>query len=311
MRRESRIERQVNVERIHSYHCGEHNSPKIFNSDRVIECGEDYRLADGSLLPVFGIEVETQNWGISNSKIYANVLKKICMDSFPSDLWKIEADGSLTSNCDSSAECITQPMTKAFIRNHYRDFKAMYEWFEAMGISCDRTGDCGMHTHICNVCFGRTKRTQDEAIRKFLYIINKHYDLMRSLVYRRLDSDGSTYYFSRMDLNTIKSRDLNNFPNNHYVCVNMGHYEEGNIELRLVGGQKNFPCFRNTMEAIFHLIEASKRISWADCDNIVKIFKGCNNYVFDRLNSYVKREGLISESALAEIKESIVYEQFI
>ena len=65
-------------------------------------------------------------------------------------------------------------MTKAYIRNHYRDFKYMFEKAEAFGISCVRTGSCGMHTHISNFCFGRDKKTQDEAIRKFLYIINKH-----------------------------------------------------------------------------------------------------------------------------------------
>ena len=311
MRKEGKKAREVNVERVHGYHRGYHERNLVFSSDRPIEADADYVLSDGTMMPMFGLEVETQNWGIKDQTIYANVLKGICMQHFHKDLWKIEADVSLAENCDSSAECITQPMTKAYIRNHYRDFKAMFEWFGNLGVSCDRTGDCGMHTHISNVCFGREKKTQDEAIRKFVYIVNVHYELMMRLFHRRKDAEGSTYYFSRMDVDNIRNIDLNRFGNNHNVCINLGHYSEGNIELRLVGGQRNFPCFRNTMESVFHIIEASKRISWADCDDVVKVFSGCNNYVFDRLATYVRDDGCISAEQLEEIRPTVVRKEFI
>lgn len=314
MRSEAKKEREVKVIDIEGYHCGSHAKNLVFASDRPVEADSNYRLlSDGSLMALFGIEVETQNWGIKSQKIYANVLKGICFQNFHPDLWKIEEDGSLRGNSDSSAECISQPMTKAYIRNHYRDFKAMFEWFEALGIKCDKTGDCGMHTHISTTCFGRSKAVQDEAIKKFVYIINRHYDLMMKLVYRRPDADGSTFYFRqrRFSKAEVKNMELRHFPNDHHSCINLGHYLEGNIELRLVGGQKNFPCFRNTMESVFHLVEVSKNISWADADNIVKIFEGCNNYVFNRLATYVKQANLISDSELDAIRPTVVNKQFI
>lgn len=311
MRKESRKTHDVNVAEVSGYHRGNHENHLVFASDRPINADRTYHLEDGSLPSMYGLEVETQNWGISNQKIYANVLRSICFQTFHKDLWKIEEDGSLRGNSDSSAECISQPMTKAYIRNHYRDFKAMYEWFNNLGISCDGTGDCGMHVHISNTCFGREKKTQEEAIKKFIYIINKHYDLMRTAVYRRLDNDGSTFYFARMNIEGIKNCDLSYFPNNHHACINIGHYDEGNIELRLVGGQKNFPCFRNTMEVVFHLVEASKRISWKDCDDIVKIFSGCNQYVYDRLKTFVHDANLISDYDLNSIFTSVKREQLL
>lgn len=307
MRKEATKTRQLKIARVVGYHCGDHEKYLVFASDRPVEADENYRLlSDGTLMPMYGIEVETQGWGITNQTIYGNVLKHICMENFHEDLWKIEEDGSLRRRAEAYAECITQPMTKAYIRNHYRDFKAMFDWFKVMGISCDKTGDCGMHTHISNTCFGREKKTQDEAIKKFIYIVNRHYDLMRSLVYRRLDNDGTTHYFGQMNVDGIKDWDLSNGYDDHYVCINLGHYDEGNIELRLVGGQKNFPCFRNTMESVFHLVEVSKKISWNDCDDIVKIFKGCNQYVFDRLSSYVREQGHISQEQLDKILSTVI-----
>ena len=312
MRKEAKETRNVNIAHVDGYHCGDYEKKLVFASDRPLEADETYHLlSDGSMMPIIGIEWETQNWGITNQTIYANVLRDIVFKNFHKDMWKIERDGSLSYGCDSSAECISQPMTKAYIRNHYRDFKAMWTYAEEFGISCDETGDCGMHTHISNTCFGREKKTQDEAIKKLIYIVNTHYDLMLKSLHRRPDRHGSTHYFGRMDISGIKDWDLSEAYDDHNVCINMGHYDDENIELRLVGGQKNFPCFRNTMETIFHLIEVSKRISWADCDDIVKVFSGCNNYVYDRLATYVYEANLISRNQLEAIKETVIEKEFI
>lgn len=306
-RKEALTEHSVTIEHVEGYHCGEHEKQYVFVSDRPSEATYDYHLvSDGSLPAMYGIELETQNWGITRQTIYANVLRYICFQNFHKDLWKIERDGSLTGS-DSSAECISQPMTKAYMRNHYKDFKAMWKFFSELGISCDETGKCGMHVHISNTCFGREQKTQDEAVRKLLYIVNKHYDLMVRLVYRNPNVTG---YCPQMldftDKEYCKNHSLNSFDDDHYVCINMGHYREAeNVELRLVGGQKSYACFRNTMECVFHLVEAVKRISWNDCDSIVKIFKGCNQYVFDRLSTYVFDAGLISNVELNSIRETI------
>lgn len=104
---------------------------------------------------------------------------------------------------------------------------------------------------------------------------------------------------------------LTRFYDDHHVCINMGHYDDGNIELRLVGGQKDFPCFRNTFESVFHIVDAVKRISWNDCDDVTKIFKGCNQYVFDRLKTYVYENRQISSEQLSTIRDTIIREELL
>ena len=304
MRREARYERQINIAHVAGYHHGNSQYSKhfVFASDRPNEADASYHLIkDGSLPAMIGIEVETECWGITNSTIYANLLRDVVFKVFPADLWKIESDCTLNGG-DVGAECITQPMTKAFIRNHYRDFKAMYEYFREFGIDPARTGDCGQHAHISLTCFGRTKAAQDEAIRKLFYIVNKHYDLICALLYRRADRQR---WCGRMDYTDAWTMDLNYMDGDHANGCNYSHYRHGNIELRIPGGQKDYPCFRNTMESIFHLIEASKSISRKDCDDIVKIFSGCNQHVFDRLRSYCYERGTITVEQLNAIHETV------
>ena len=307
MRSECREERRVELENIHAYHHGNYQKHYIFASDRPCETDEHYHLIkDGTLPAVIGIELETECWGIVNRMVYANVLK-IAFQNFHKDLWKIESDCTLDGG-DVGAECITQPMTKAYIRNHYRDFKAMYQMFEQFGVDNARTGNCGQHAHISLTCFGRTKATQDEAIRKLYYIVNKHYDLICSLLYRRADCQD---WCGRMDYSIAWSMDLTRMSGSHGNSFNGSHYSNGNIEIRIPGGQKDFPCFRNTMESIFHLLDAVKNISRKDCDDVTKIFAGCNQYVYDRLNSYVRNAGHITVEQLNAIRATVKHESLI
>lgn len=307
MRRESRETRQVNVETVHGYHRGNHNKYLVFASDRPNEADGSYHLVkDGSLPAMIGIEVETECWGITSPVVYANVLR-IAFQHFHADLWKIESDATLDGG-SVGAECITQPMTKAYIRNHYRDFKAMYDYFAQFGIDNARTGNCGQHAHISLTCFGRTKATQDESIRKLYYIVNKHYDLICALLYRHADCRS---WCGRMDYTQAWTMELEHMSSSHGNGFNGSHYSRGNIELRIPGGQKNFPCFRNTMESIFHLLDAVKNISRADCDDVTKIFAGCNNYVYDRLSSYCYDAHTITADQLADIRATVKNVQYI
>lgn len=304
MRQEARETKNINIAEIARYHGGDSQYDRwlVFASDRPNEATRDYHLIkDGSLPAMIGIEMETECWGIKSETIYANILRDVVFKLFPHDLWKIERDSTLDGG-DVGAECITQPMTKAFIRNHYRDFRAMYDYFRAFGIDASRSGNCGQHAHISLTCFGRSKTVQDEAIRKLYYIANRHYDLICALLYRRADCQ---HWCGRMDHTVAWTMDLNNMSCSHGNSCNYSHYNSGNIELRIPGGQKDYPCFRNTMESIFHLIEASKSISRKDCDDITKVFAGCNQHVFDRLRSYCQQRGTISADQLAQIESTV------
>ena len=328
MRKEAKEVRTINLANINGYHHGDgqaahgYQSLKYFNSDRweaiIRNDRDDFIRKCGKPLAGYGLEIETECSGIRNARVLAEVFDKIIFAEFPNDLFKMERDGSLGG--DTSAECITQVMTKLFIRNHYAAFKAMYdEYFPAFGIGCG-SGRCGMHVNISNAVFGATEKAQAEAVKKLLYIVNKHFRLF-CVVFNRT---GSTHYCSVMDgsnpmhcrvdftnMENCKNADLAHMPMSHGNSCNWSHFTEGRIELRLVGGQTTYGCFRNTMESVFHVVEAVKTLSWKDLDDVTKIFTGCNQYVFNRLSTNCKRAGVITDTQLEAIRATVKREDLI
>ena len=317
MRKDAKNNKTANISRVQSYHEGGYGSEiyafqgfqsnKYFTSDRYIKPDTNFTQTDGKPLKGYGVEIETECAGVSNQRVLAEVLNKIIVAHFPEDLFKMQNDGSLQG--DSSAECITQIMTKEFIRNNYANFKLMYNtYFPAFRISC---GDnCGMHVNISNSCFGRDEKPQTEALRKLYYIINHHFELCCVLLHR---NPRRTTYCGRMpaEKEYCKGMDLSRQCCSHGVSFNLGHWNSGRIEIRLVGGQKDYACFRNTMECVFHLVDAVKQLSWNDVDDVTKIFAGCNQYVFDRLKTYCKDAGTITEDQLDRIKTAAKIEDLL
>jgi len=313
MRKEAKVAKQAaDVAHIAGYYeaGGHHGSTyqyqgfkvnKYFTSDRFEKLTADFKRPNGQPMQGFGLEIETACNSISNDSVLAEVLDKLVFAQFPADLFKFQHDGSLQGS--STVECITQVMTKLFIRNNYKAFKLMYDhYFKNLGIRCNSS--CGMHTNISNACFGKTQEAQETAIRKLYYIINRHYSVACNLFNRSTDH---TMYCRQMDYSEAKTMNLHYFQSNHGVCFNLGHVDEGRIELRLVGPQISYGCFRNTMESVFFLVERVRSISWADCDSIEKIFTGCNQYVYDRL----KTKCNLSVETLQAIKATVKHEELL
>ena len=319
MRKEAKLENQITLERVHGYHERNYSEDcnyayagftenLLFTSDRAVKLtprGNDLVKPDGSVACGFGLEIETECSRIAADGVLAEVLQKIVFTHFPANLFKLQRDGSLGGN--SSAECITQIMTKAFIRNNYKNFKTMYNtYFPAFGISCGV--NCGMHTNISLGLFGKTPEKQADNVRKLYYFINRNFDFCCALLNR---DRRRTTYCDRQDYSDARNLELHGRGSDHYCAFNLGHYDEGRIELRLVGGQKDFGCFRNTLECIFHLINAVNRLSWAKLDDMTKVFEGCNQYVYDRLKTKVKDAGQIDTATLFAIRDTVKREELI
>jgi len=338
MRKDCREVKSITIAQVDSYHrrnteerennldysvCG-FGEARYYTSDRYERLIRDeqnpsfLRRPNGKPMLGFGIEVETECWGIKREDVLAELLTKVIFSHFPEGLWKLQSDASLLGG-DSSAECISQVMTKEFIRNHYKDFKLMYSvYFPSFGISASRSGNCGMHTNVSLGNFGKTPEAQAEAVRKLGYILSKHYDFCAALLRRNVgttpqEREDLTYYCHQMSTDKAwwQNLDLQNNLSDHGVCFNLGHYNEGRVEIRLIGGQMDYPSFRNTMECIFHLVSRVCKLSWSDCDKLEVIFRGCNQYVFDRLRSYCKDAGTVTDEQLAAIRETIVRADYI
>ncbi len=282
MRREATVSNTINLSRVSGYHCGDHARRLYFRSDRPMELNENFERPDNQPLRGYGLEIESECTGYS-ANILAELYENIIFKHFPKDLFKMERDGSLAEG--ASAECITQIMTKSFIRNHYKDFKSMYDdYFPAFHISCARTGHCGMHVNISNALFGADKPTQDDAIRKLLYFVNRNFSMACKLFKRNTVRTGYCAQMTGADsIERAKNWRLTGRGSDHYCCYNLGHYEQGRIELRIVGGQADYYSFRNTMETVFWLVEHIHNVPWSKLDDMYAVFKGCNQYVCKRL----------------------------
>lgn len=321
MRREALQYEAPELKELASYHGGHFEVLKAFNSDRFIILDSNYRVSarnaastlrickEGSKLPLFGLEIELMSSLVRvNNTAMVNVLYMVMEKAgFPEDFFKIEAD------CTVNAECITQTFTRQWLRNNYAAFKKMWAMFEELATT---TNDwhCGQHVNIDLTNFGKDEATQIENARKFGYLINKHYDLFKIALHRLPVPAGETDWCPPMDNRAEywKNTDVYAFPTGHSsCCVNMGHLRAGRVELRLVGGQRNYPCFRNTMETVFHIIDAVKKLSWDDIADITKVFAGCNNYVFDRLSSNCYRAGVISAEDIEKIRPTVKAVQYI
>jgi len=319
MRKEAKVEKHATLAGIQGYHhrddvFGGRESYAFqgfkgnwyLNSDRKIALDDHYRRVDGQPLQGYGLEIETECNGVRNSRVLAEVYDKIIFPCFKfGDVqFKMQEDGSLGG--ESSAEVITQIMTKSRIRNDYAAYKLMFNtYFKAFRIKADSyETSCGMHVNVSNGCFGKTVEAQETAIRKLYYIINKHYELCTALFYR---CPSRTNWCGQMDYSVAKTMNLYQMDSSHGNCFNGSHYAAGRIEIRLVGGQKDFGCFRNTMESVFHLVERVRTISWTDCDNIAKIFQGCNQYVYDRLATRCN----LSAETLEAIRATVVTEELL
>lgn len=299
------------------YHGGHFNTLYAFTSDRKPKLNSNYTVsADnspstlkivkvGSYLNLYGIELENVSAPLKRAGIdvYVNLLDMIFEKSgFDPDFFKTEAD------CTVDAECITQTFTKAWLRNNYKSFKAMYDLFDRFGIS---TADarCGMHVNVDLSNFGKDADTQIMGARKLGYLINKHYDFFR-IAFNRGDNCG---YCARMSTSKEYWKDTptNCFSASHGNSYNASHIAEHRIEIRLVGGQKNYACFRNTMEVVFHIVNRVAKLSWNDLDDLTKVFKGCNNYVFNRISTNCYRAGVVSSEIVEAIRPTVKEENFL
>ena len=278
MRKEKKQAVDVSLSAIQGYHArtdyranyatqGFETQFQCFASDRPT-------AADGTKKTV-GIEIEMTS-GINNEQALATVVNCGIKDYFPKGLMKQQHDGSLGRA--TATEIITQPMTKAFIRNQYNAFKAFWTFLKRHDISPDNS--CGMHCNISMVSFGKTRDEQIKAITRLHNFMCTHYKMCCALFKRDLNH---TDYCGRMRINNI------DMCGSHYYMMNYSHMNDGNgaarVEIRLVGPQRTFPNFRNTMETVFHLVEAAK--DGRDFSNIVAVFKGCNECVLERLSDLI------------------------
>lgn len=321
MQKKNRVNRHTEIASVQSYHSHENSrgasnyaqcgftEKGYYTSDRIVKLVNGER-ADGKPMKGYGLEVETVST-ITRQTVLAEVYDKIIFPIFPKYLWKMQNDCSLGGR--SNAECITQVMTMECIRNNYSAFKAMYnDYFPAFGIKANDSS-CGMHVNISRACFGSDEETQEHAMKNLLYFVNAHFDLACALTMRDRAHTRYCMPSTRLDKAFIRDNDLETLARyscGHGCACNLAHVNEdgtARFELRVVGGQPTYGAFRNTMETIFWLVKVCKKLTLDDMDDLVKVFRGCNQYVLDRLATMCR----IEHAELRQIHDAVKREDLL
>lgn len=305
MRREARQVTEMSYTTVQGYHNNTWDSSYAMNgfsrgflywaSDRPIPA-ENVDIPKG-----FGIEWETVS-GVNNQRVMVFALSTIAEQIFTKGFVKFQNDCSLGG--ESNAEMITGIMTKAFIRNSYTKWREFYRVTRDMDICPDES--CGQHINISIANFGTTKEKQLANMVKLHNWIQNNYSFSCKLFKR---DENHTHYAGQTRTLTVEQAENENVPTGHGCSINWDHvYEDINtarFELRLVGPQKTFPSFRNTMETVFWLVKQSKELSAKDWENPVKLWSGCNQYVMQRLS------GFLNPADEETIRNAVVREELI
>lgn len=294
MRNEKKQQRTVATNGIQGYHAGHWDgnyAMQGFTNGFVVWASDRPTTADGTK-KTFGYEMEMTS-GINNESALSTCVEYGMEKLFPSGLMKQQRDGSLGRA--TSTEIITQPMTKAFVRNQYNAFKAFWSFLKERDISPDNT--CGMHTNISMVCFGKTRDAQEKAIMRLHNYLSNNYEMCCALFKRDINH---TQYCRRMRADYLDRC------GSHGYMMNYAHMDEGaaaRVEIRLVGPQRTFVAFRNTCETVFHLVESAK--DGRDFTNPRSLWRGCNECVVDRLSDMVSL-GFMNQSDFEWIKANSI-----
>ncbi len=258
---------------------------RFYTSDRYIRLDEHGLRTDNGMPPCgYGLEIELAS-RLPSTTVLAEVLTKVALAGLPQGIYKMQSDASLGGN--SSAEVITQVMSRERVRNLYPVWRDIWKvYFPALLTSPD--GSCGMHTNISRSAFGKTRETQEEAMRKLYWVVNRYGAAFAKFLKRE--------HFTYCAPQPVPARheELRRFSDGHMCAVNCAHWNEADgtarLELRLVGPQLSWGAFRNTMEFVFALVDGVKTASWRELEAgldraVLALFKGANQYVVDRLRT--------------------------
>lgn len=307
MRKEARTQRTANITNCNSYHgtfdsTAQHQANAFYDGAKYFASDRAKSLYDVTMPKGYAVEWEMTSNLTSDSTILATILNSEFKAHMPENFFKFERD------CTVDIECVSQIGTKAFWRNHYAGMKAIYKYLKTVQTypNANRKS-CGMHVNISIANFGKDEATQIANMAKIHRWINateENYQFARAMVHR----EGSTQWSGRMNPDYLDRG------GSHYDCMNYSHLEEGTasrLEIRLVGAQQTYGNWRNTMETIFWLVKQSKELSAKDWNNPVKLWSGCNQYVFDRLTDAVAIYGTINAADYETIRANVKREELV
>lgn len=115
----------------------------------------------------FGVELEIDGAGEDND----NAAEILHIANAEQPLAYCKHDGSL----DEGFEIVTHPMTLDF-HLHGMPWERIVEEAKKLWYTSHQAGTCGLHVHVNRTAFGNTESSQDAAIARVLFFVEKFWD---------------------------------------------------------------------------------------------------------------------------------------
>lgn len=209
-----------------------------------------------------GIELEIDKGGEyeKHANSILDIANRLCEHIY------CKHDGSI----DSGFEIVSHPMTYDYhltSMNWHEVFDTAIE----MGYRSHQTKTCGLHIHVNRNAFGKNYETQEEAIGRIVFFVEKHWNEL--LKFSRRTEANINRWASRYGISTTAKDTYKNAKDKHcgrYVAVNLENY--ATIEFRIFRGTLNYKTFIATLQLIdeicHHAIHLSDKgmedMSWSD-----------------------------------------------
>lgn len=223
-----------------------------------------------------GIELEIDKGGKNDD------VAKFIIDFLGKYSCYIKHDGSL----EDGMEIVTHPSTLEFHKN--LSYKDLFEDLSKKGYKSHDTTTCGYHIHVNRNFFGDNPTTQDLNITKILYLLEKHWDKVKTIARRDSNVYSKRFHMKESDSMFDLLVKAKGEYSSKYNMINLQHQDT--IEFRMFRGTLKYETFISTMEFVHNLAYLCKEIQLEDIQNItfkdildIKPTEYLDRYIQDRI----------------------------
>lgn len=210
----------------------------------------------------FGVELEIDGAGEDND----NATEILHIANIERPLVYCKHDGSL----DDGFEIVTHPMTLDF-HLHNMPWERIVEEAKKLGYTSHQAGTCGLHVHVNRNAFGDTESTQDAAIARVLFFVEKFWDEL--LKFSRRTQGQLNQWAARYGYKDQPKEILDHAKSGRhagrYTAVNLTNADT--VEFRMFRGTLKYNTLIATLELLDCIIDAAiyltdddlKAMSWS------------------------------------------------
>lgn len=202
----------------------------------------------GSGTRYFGVELELDHGGEDGN----NACAIMCKANLGRELVYCKHDGSL----DNGFEIVTHPMTLDF---HQTEMPWQNVLAEAVRLDylSHQTGTCGLHVHVNRTAFGDTEESQEFAIARVLYIVEKFWDELLKFSRRtqsQLDRWAARYGYKEHPMQILdKAKERSGY--GRYFAINL--LNRRTIEFRMFRGTLKYNTLIATLQLVNKICEVA------------------------------------------------------